>query len=110
MDRANLVKSIWQNKENLDFDTLQKRLKAFSRMLPLVIKGEYKPKNKSTIIIGIGAILYAVSPLDFIPDFIPFGLLDDFVILGYGVKKVNEEILRFLDWEDQQRDLIMRNG
>lgn len=107
MSRLNLIKNIWDNRENLDFDHLQYKAKAFSRMVPLMIKGEYKPKHKASIIIGVGAIVYAVSPIDLIPDFVPFGLLDDFVILGYGLKKVNSEVDRFLKWEEEQQRILL---
>jgi len=54
------------------------------------------------VLIGL-IVLYALSPLDLIPDFIPvFGQLDDILILGYLIKAANKEIERFMAWESQQ--------
>ncbi|MBV7440928.1 DUF1232 domain-containing protein [Weeksellaceae bacterium TAE3-ERU29] len=104
MSKMKLLMNAWKNRGELDPTSLQDKAKAFYRMVPLMIKGHYKPKSKTNIIIGLGAVIYAVSPLDLIPEILtgPFGLLDDFVILGYGLKKVNNEIERFLLWEQEQ--------
>ncbi|MRJ08587.1 DUF1232 domain-containing protein [Ornithobacterium rhinotracheale] len=106
MSKRKLLSELWNNRHEINSDNIQEKAKAFSRMVPLMIKGEYKPKSKANIIIGLGAVIYAVSPLDLIPDFIPGGFLDDIVIMGYGIKKVNQEIERFLEWEEQQQNEI----
>jgi len=46
-----------------------------------------------------GLLVYVVSPIDLLPDFIPFfGFLDDAVLFPFGVglilKKVPEEVIR----------------
>ena len=52
--------------------------------------------QKETKIILIIALLYIVSPIDLIPDAIPFlGLLDDIVVAGYAMKKTAAELERY---------------
>ena len=109
MSKTKLLMNAWKNRDQLDPATLQDKAKAFARMVPMIIKGKYKPKSKANIIIGLGAVIYAVSPIDLIPEILtgPFGLLDDFVILGYGIKKVNKEIDRFLLWEKEHKTITV---
>ena len=109
MSKVKLLMNAWKNRGELDPSSLQDKAKAFYRMVPLMVKGHYKPKSKANIIIGVGAVIYAVSPIDLIPEILtgPFGLLDDFVILGYGIKKVNKEIDRFLLWEKEHKTITV---
>ena len=41
------------------------------------------------------ALLYIISPIDLIPDAIPFlGMLDDVLVAGYALKQVADELAR----------------
>jgi uncharacterized membrane protein YkvA (DUF1232 family) len=63
-------------------------------------KGEYRQVTKSTIITVIGAILYFVSPIDLVPDFIAgLGILDDAAVIGFTLKKVSSELDEFKKWK-----------
>ncbi len=108
MPTKNKLEHFWKNKKSYDDETIKDKFKALSRMIPLIFKGEYKAK-KSNLILGTLAALYAVSPLDFIPEIAlgPFGLLDDIIILGYGVKLIDKEIERFLKWEEDERNHLL---
>jgi uncharacterized membrane protein YkvA (DUF1232 family) len=49
--------------------------------------------KKITLII---ALLYIISPVDLIPDSIPFlGTLDDVLVAGYAIKQVASELERY---------------
>jgi uncharacterized membrane protein YkvA (DUF1232 family) len=42
------------------------------------------------------AFLYIISPIDLIPDAIPFlGMLDDVLVAGYALKQVADELARY---------------
>ncbi|MDF2856769.1 MAG: hypothetical protein K0Q87_2620 [Neobacillus sp.] len=63
-------------------------------------KGEYRQVTKSTIITVIGAILYFVSPVDLVPDFIVgLGILDDAAVIGFTLKKISAELDAFNKWK-----------
>ena len=50
-------------------------------------------EKKITLII---AFIYIVSPIDLIPDAIPFvGMLDDIMVAGYAIKQVADELERY---------------
>jgi uncharacterized membrane protein YkvA (DUF1232 family) len=52
--------------------------------------------EKSAKIMLIIALLYIVSPIDLIPDSIPFlGVLDDVLVAGYVIKQMAPELERY---------------
>ncbi|WP_343537451.1 YkvA family protein [Sphingobacterium thalpophilum] len=60
-----------------------------------VLSGKYK-MNSWNLSIIIGTILYVISPVDAIPDFIAVGgWLDDVAIVAYAMRKLSEEIERY---------------
>lgn len=79
------------------------KVKAFPRMILAFRKKQYKP-NFSNIALGLLAVIYIISPIDIIPEalFGPFGLIDDFGILMFGMKYFNKEVINFMQWENSQ--------
>jgi uncharacterized membrane protein YkvA (DUF1232 family) len=78
----------------------------FERLVRLVrayTKGEYRGISAGNIALSIAAILYVVSPIDFIPDFIAGGMLDDIAILTWLYNNVETEIEEFLQWEEEHK-------
>jgi len=48
----------------------------------------------------VAALVYFISPLDFIPDFIPMlGFADDLALLTFVISKVGDELEKFQLWE-----------
>ncbi|HEY2421264.1 MAG TPA: YkvA family protein [Neobacillus sp.] len=75
-------------------------LQLFIELLKAYSKGEYRNVSKGTIITVIGAILYFVSPLDLVPDFIlGLGFIDDAAVLGFTVKRLSKELNEFKRWK-----------
>lgn len=63
-------------------------------------KGEYKEIPKGSIIMIIATIIYFVSPVDFIPDFIVgLGLIDDAAVIGFAIKQISSDLEKFKDWK-----------
>ena len=59
------------------------------------ITGKFK-MNSWNLSIIIGTIIYVISPVDAIPDFIAVGgWLDDVAIVTYAMRKLSEEIARY---------------
>lgn len=83
------VQKVMKNKEKIEGiasnDTLHKYLndvKLYFQMLGDVFAGKYKEIPFGTIAAIVGSLLYVLSPIDLIPDFIPVvGYLDDAAIL-----------------------------
>lgn len=60
--------------------------------------------EKNTKIVLIIALLYIVSPIDLIPDSIPFiGLLDDILVAGYAIRQTAAELERYRQFKQRVR-------
>ena len=70
------------------------------RLVRSYISGEYREISTSTIVSGLAVLLYVLSPIDLVPDFIPvLGFLDDLSLVSWFVGKFQGEIIRFQEWE-----------
>ena len=52
------------------------------------------------------AIVYFINPLDFIPDVLLWGLLDDLTIIGWVYSKIDSEVKRYQDFLDKKKATI----
>ncbi|MDX1627861.1 MAG: YkvA family protein [Fulvivirga sp.] len=78
------------------------RLSVFGRLVRAYIKGEYRGVKTAHILMIVAAIIYFVTPLDLIPDFIPVtGFVDDFTVIAWVYSKLRYEIDAYLAWEKQ---------
>ena len=79
-------------------------LTALFRLLQAYIRQEYVDIPWGSIVMVIGAIIYFVSPVDLIPDFIPVaGLIDDAAVIGFVVAQIKSDLDNFLAWEVTQQ-------
>ncbi len=78
----------------------------FTRLSRSYVKGEYREISVKGIALTVAALLYFVAPIDFIPDFLIVGLIDDIAILMWVYHNYKKEIEDFLEWEDQQKTRI----
>lgn len=77
------------------------------RLVRSYASGEYRDIKTSTIVSGLGVLLYVLSPIDLIPDFIPvLGWLDDLSLVSWFVGKFQAELVRFRAWESQQVTIL----
>jgi uncharacterized membrane protein YkvA (DUF1232 family) len=77
-------------------------LQSLLRMLRAYGDGRYRHMSmKNFALAGLG-LLYLVSPLDLLPDFLPGGFADDAAVIGFVVKKLRSELVAFEAWEKSQ--------
>ncbi|MEM7108583.1 MAG: YkvA family protein [Bacteroidota bacterium] len=89
--------------DNLKTSGFVARLNIFIRMVKAYAKGEYRDIEWRYIVLVVAALLYFITPLDFIPDFIPVsGFIDDFTVLVWVYNKIQHEIDRFQVWESNE--------
>ena len=70
------------------------------RMVSAYARGEYRRVPVKSAVYAIGALVYFLSPLDLVPDFIPIiGLLDDAAIVAAVVTSLAKDLDAFRAWE-----------
>ena len=64
------------------------------------VTGAYKETPWRTIAALTGALIYVLSPLDLILDFIPvIGFLDDAVVIGLAIKLAQPDLEKYRAWK-----------
>ena len=74
-------------------------LQTLLRMLRASGEGTYRHLSKKNLVLAGLGLLYLVSPLDVIPDFLPGGFADDAAVIGFVLKKIRGELGTFEAWE-----------
>lgn len=78
------------------------KLPTMWRMIKSIKNGLYKPEIKNLIIPG-AILIYLISPIDIIPDFIPvIGQMDDLAMVALAIPLLIKETERFLSWENDK--------
>lgn len=63
-------------------------------------KGEYREIPWTSIAAIIGALLYVLSPIDLIPDFVPvIGLLDDAAVVALCLRAIDGDLQAYKKWK-----------
>lgn len=82
------------------FDTIWDDLQTLIKLVRSWNRGEYRDIGQKTMLVFVGALVYFISPIDAIPDFIPFlGWADDLTLLAYVVKTLKGELDKYRMWE-----------
>ncbi|MDJ1503261.1 YkvA family protein [Xanthocytophaga agilis] len=105
-----LLKNVSVKSGSLTDNTFVSNLQTLSRMIRAYVKGDYKVIPWTTLVKIVAALVYFVSPLDFIPDLLPvLGFSDDIAIVLWVLSSCTEEIKRFQEWEAAQAISVSDN-
>ena len=75
-------------------------LKLLFMLVKDYITGAYRQIPYGSIIAAVAGILYFLSPIDFIPDFIPgIGLVDDVFVIGLVLKQIHADLVKYEEWK-----------
>ncbi len=89
-----------EKSKNNKFQQLFDVAQALVRLVRRYASGEYRQISTTTIVSGLAVLLYVLSPIDLIPDFIPVvGFLDDLSLISWFIGKFQGEITKFREWE-----------
>ncbi|GHB29884.1 YkvA family protein [Salinicola rhizosphaerae] len=84
---------------------IARAFRVFGPMCLDVVKGRYRPVPWAAFGWMALAVVYLVSPLDLIPDFIAvLGLADDVVIVGWLLTRVDRSLADYRRWRGWEED------
>ena len=102
--RELLIKvSNYISKEKLS--SVRKELELLCSYVMDIMKGDYSDYDGVKLMFIIAALIYVVSPIDIIPDFIPVaGLVDDVVVIEWLIREVKSELDKYeqIKWENNR--------
>ena len=79
---------------------LLEKVTILSRMVKAYFTGEYKIIPWGSIVKIIAVLIYFISPIDVIPDILPFiGLTDDLALTMWLFSSLKEDLKNFEVWE-----------
>lgn len=97
-----------KNKEKITgpLADLWENLKTVFRLLQAYFNKEYTTIPWGTIVLLVGAVIYFVSPLDLMPDWVPLaGFIDDAAVLVFVLRQINADLQHFLEWENERKEV-----
>lgn len=78
----------------------REQLTIVTRLLRAYASGEYRQIPWKTLIRMIAVLIYFVSPIDILPDFLPIvGLSDDIALMLWLFSGIKDDIEKFRQWE-----------
>lgn len=85
-------------------------LLGFFRLIRAYANGSYRQISTQSLLMIVASVVYFVSPIDLIPDFIlGFGLIDDATVLAWTIKACASDLASFLAWEDEQAPRVEKS-
>jgi len=91
------------SKGGLRMRPLQDDLKLMRALCVAWWRGEYREVDRQTLLAVMAALVYFITPVDAVPDWVlMLGLLDDLAVLGWVLRRWRSELDTFRDWYDAQ--------
>ena len=80
-------------------------LKTLMRLLSAWISRKYTGVETQTIVYTVLAVVYFVTPTDFVPDFVlGLGFVDDISVLSWVLEKIKNDVDKFKNWENNSKN------
>jgi uncharacterized membrane protein YkvA (DUF1232 family) len=99
-----LEKAIFKSKKS-SFSAIRglKNIKWMIMLFKDWLSGRYREISRATILSAAAAILYFVSPVDLVLDFIPFGgYIDDAAVIGFVFNKISDDVEKYRIWRNSK--------
>jgi uncharacterized membrane protein YkvA (DUF1232 family) len=81
---------------------IKRDVQTLLRLLRASGEGRYRDLSRKNLLLAGLGLLYLVSPLDVLPDFLPGGFADDAAVICFVLRKVRGELVTFEAWEQAQ--------
>lgn len=88
------------NSNKADLEGVWSQLQTLISLVKDYFNGVYREVPGNSIIAILAGLLYFLSPIDLVPDFIvALGFMDDVFIIGLVIKQVSKDIERYKEWK-----------
>jgi uncharacterized membrane protein YkvA (DUF1232 family) len=100
-----LIQAAWEKTKRKEVDKgpleeVWETLTLLIRLLQAYIRREYTTIPWGSIVMITAAIIYFVTPVDLVPDFIPVaGYVDDAAVIAFVIKQIRRDLEEFAQWE-----------
>ena len=85
--------------KNSVLQTVLNKILTLAKLLKFYATGEYRDIKIKNVVILITTLIYFLSPIDLIPDFIPLlGFSDDIALITFVSNSISEELKKFEVW------------
>ncbi|GAB3523303.1 YkvA family protein [Emticicia fontis] len=82
------------------FDVLRDKVVLLGGLLKAYATGEYRNIELPNLLKVVAGFIYFISPIDLLPDFLPYvGLADDVALLMFIIKSISDELEKFEQWK-----------
>jgi uncharacterized membrane protein YkvA (DUF1232 family) len=111
-DKSNTLKKVHEGLKKADehkgaLANIWQQLLLLFEVAKAYSNGSYTTIPKGSIVAIVAGLLYFISPLDLIPDFIAgLGFVDDALILSLVYKQVSKDLEKYLSWKATQKKII----
>lgn len=83
----------------ISLSKIKTKLKTLALLVKYSVNGKYKDVSAKNIIFVLAGMIYFVSPIDLIPDFLPIiGFGDDIALITFIYNSISKEIEKFEGW------------
>ncbi|MDP3977669.1 MAG: YkvA family protein [Pseudomonas sp.] len=90
-------------KQGSRFSALQEDLRLLQGLCMAWWRGEYRAISSQALLAVVAALLYFVTPLDALPDWLPLvGFIDDLAVLAWVLRTWRDELAAFRAWREAQ--------
>ncbi|KEO74820.1 YkvA family protein [Anditalea andensis] len=97
----NVSEKLHKFAENPQVREMTEHVEVLYRMVKAHINGTYQGLSSRSVGMIVLGLVYFITPVDLIPDFIPFiGYVDDMSVLIAVGKSLQTDILKFRVWEN----------
>jgi len=84
----------------------QSSVQLLIRMVRAYASGEYKGLPWKSLLSIVAVLIYFISPIDIIPDFLPIiGITDDVALVIWLIKTLGSDINKFSEWEKHEKTI-----
>ncbi|MDQ0217292.1 DUF1232 domain-containing protein [Peribacillus cavernae] len=83
------------------------RLQTMFTMLKAWTKGDYREIPYRSLFMILLSVVYFVSPIDVIPDFLfGIGILDDAALIAFVISQVDKDLEAFQQWDENKSNIV----